>query len=90
MSYGCGNDSEITDFSKAFYSQALRQESSVVRAARKAVQIIHENELASKREHSYPQVQAGPGIEERLRLLEEQVKVSRQPRLREALGLSAK
>lgn len=69
-SYGCGNDSEITDFSRAFYVRALRQTRSIPLAARFAQQIIHSEERATKRDHSYPQMQLGVLLEERLRLLE--------------------
>ena len=88
-SYGCGNDSLMTDFSRAFYSNAMRQQSSIVLAARQAVRIIQEEERVSKREHSYPQVHVGPVIAEKLRKFEEQVKVARQTRLRARLGLPA-
>ena len=72
-SYGCGNDSEITDFSRAFYVKALSQTQSLRHAARLAQQIIHTEERAKKRDHSYPQMQLGVLMEERLRLLEQRL-----------------
>ena len=69
-SYGCGNDSRITDFSRALYTKALMQTRSLPRAARYAQQLIHEQERATQREHSYPQMQVGVLMEERLLRLE--------------------
>jgi len=69
-SYGCGSHSEITDFSRAFYVNALPRAHSLKEAARLAQQIIHNDERATKRSHSYPQMQLGALMEERLRLLE--------------------
>lgn len=72
QSYGCGNDSEITEYSRALYLHALRQTRSLREAAGIAVQRIHEYERAAKLVHSYPQIRAGFAIEERLRLFEQQ------------------
>jgi len=72
QSYGCGNDSEITEYSRALYLKALQRTRSLREAAGIAVQLVHENERASKTEHSYPQVRSGLAIEERLRLFERQ------------------
>jgi len=72
-SYGCGNDSEITDFSRAYYLKALRQTRYLPAAARIAQQIIHGEESATKREHSYPRMQLGVSMEERLRALEQRL-----------------
>lgn len=69
-SYGCGNDSEITEFSRAFYLKALRESRSFPSAARAATQTIHNEERASKREHSYPQMRLGVEIEQQLRNFE--------------------
>ncbi len=72
-SYGCGNDSEITDFSRAFYLKALRQTRSLIEAARLAQSVTHAEERALKRPHSYPQLRAGASIEDRLRALEREL-----------------
>lgn len=69
-SYGCGNDSEITDFARAFYTRALMQTRSLPKAARYAQQLIHGEERATQREHSYPQMQVGVLMEEKLQKLE--------------------
>jgi hypothetical protein len=71
-SYGCGNDSEITEYSRALYLKALQRTRSLRDAAGIAVQLIHEDERASKIEHSYPQIRSGFAIEEHLRRFEKQ------------------
>jgi len=73
QSYGCGNESDITEFSRAFYLKALRQTRSFQSAARAATKIIHEDERSSGRKHSYPQMQLGIGIEAPLRKLEQRL-----------------
>ena len=81
QSYGCGNESQITDFSRAFYLGALRQTRKIADAARLAQQITHKRETALRQPHSYPQMQVGAAIEERLRLFEKQVSASpRRPK----------
>lgn len=72
-SYGCGNDSEITEYSRALYLKALQRTRSLREAAGIAVQLIHENERATKTPHSYPQIRSGYAIEERLRRFERQL-----------------
>lgn len=72
QSYGCGNDSEITEYSRALYLKALQRTRSLREAAGIAVQLIHEDERASKTPHSYPQIRSGSAIEERLRRFEQQ------------------
>jgi len=74
QSYGCGNDSEITEYSRALYLKALQRTRSLREAAGIAVQLVHENERASKSGHSYPQIRSGSAIEERLRLFERQLR----------------
>lgn len=73
QSFGCGNESDITEFSRAFYLKALRQTRSFQSAARAATKIVHEEERASGRKHSYPQMQLGIGIEGPLRKLEQRL-----------------
>jgi hypothetical protein len=71
-SYGCGNDSPITEYSKALYLNGLRQTRSLREAAGLAVQLVHENERGAKLPHSYPQMRIGFAIDERLRRFERQ------------------
>ena len=71
-SYGCGNDSQITEYSRALYLKALPRTRSLREAAGIAVQLIHEDERATKTKHSYPQIRSGSAIEERLLRFEKQ------------------
>ena len=71
-SYGCGNDSQITEYSRALYLKALLRTRSLREAAGIAVQLIHEDERATKTKHSYPQIRSGYAIEERLVRFEKQ------------------
>ena len=70
---GCGNDGEITNFSRAMYVAVLKQTRWLPGAARLAIQIVQERESSMQRERSYPQLQAGVGIEERLHLVVRQL-----------------
>lgn len=67
QAYGCGNASDITDFSKALYLEALQKLRYVPEAMHRAQQIIHEEESAHHAAHSYPQVRSGAAIESLLR-----------------------
>lgn len=73
QSFGCGNDSQITDFSRALYLKALQQTRSFPAGARTATQIVHDIERASGRKHSYPQMRLGAAIEDTLRSLEQRL-----------------
>jgi hypothetical protein len=72
-SYGCGSDSQITDFSRAFYLKALGRTRSLREAAVQALDLVREDEKARGFAHSMPQLRSGQDIEERLRLLERQL-----------------
>ena len=73
QSFGCGKDSPITEFSRAFYLEALRQTRSFPQAARVATQIVHETERAQGRKHSYPQMRLGAALEDALRSFEQRL-----------------
>lgn len=66
-SYGCGNASDITEFSRALYLKAFPKSPSVLEAMRLAQQLVHEEEGVRDTAHSYPQVRSGMAIEVRLR-----------------------
>jgi hypothetical protein len=70
QSFGCGKKSPITEFSKAFYLEALRETRSFPAAAREAIRIVHETEREQGRKHSYPQMRLGAGLEDPLKSLE--------------------
>jgi hypothetical protein len=69
-SYGCGSDSQITDFSRALYLKALARTRSLPDAAAQALDIVRDDEKARGFTPSLPQLRAGSGIEERLKLIE--------------------
>jgi len=71
-SYGCGDKSEITDFSRVFYTRALTRSRSLAEAARVAIQYVHEEEVRAHRGHSYPQASVGIRMDEYLRQLDVQ------------------
>ncbi len=71
QSSGCGDKSEITNYSRAFYLKALPQAHSLKEAARLAQEIVHLDERKSNDKHSFPQMQIGGAIEQQLRRIEE-------------------
>src|SRR5258706_7919017 len=72
-SYGWGDKSEITNFSRVFYTQALTRSRPLTQVARLAVQYVHEDETRSRPAHSYPQVFIGTHMEDYLRQLDLQL-----------------
>lgn len=69
-SFGCGADSQITWFGKAFLTEGLNQTTDFEQAFAIANRQIREWELAQDETPSVPQIAAGAAIEERLRALD--------------------
>lgn len=69
-SFGCGADSDITWFGKAFLTEGLNQTTDFEQAFAIASRRIREWELAQGETPSVPQIAAGAAIGEKLRLLE--------------------
>jgi hypothetical protein len=67
---GCGNASQITDFSRAFYVQAWTDSRPLMEAARMTAQYVHEEESRSRWEHSYPQLSVGVNMDDYIKRLE--------------------
>ncbi len=65
-SFGCGADSDITWFGKAFLAEALNQTTSLREAFDRAKQSIAQWETAEGEEHSEPQIATSAAIEARL------------------------
>lgn len=65
-SFGCGADSEITWFGKAFLAEALNRTTSVRDAFELAKTSVTEWEKADEEEHSEPQIATTPQIEAKL------------------------
>ncbi len=66
-SFGCGVDSNITYFGKAFFVQALNQNDSFRAAFSQAQTLISDWEDRDEQEHSFPQIASTALIEEKLK-----------------------
>jgi hypothetical protein len=66
-SFGCGTDSDITDFGRAFFVEGLNHNDSFVGAFNVAKSLIDAWETKDGNEHSYPQISTTPKIENVLR-----------------------
>ena len=66
-SFGCGTDSDITDFGRAFFVEGLNHSDSFVGAFNVAKSLIDAWETKDGEEHSYPQISTTPAIENVLR-----------------------
>ena len=66
-SFGCGTDSDITDFGRAFFVEGLNHNDSFVGAFNVAKSLIDAWETKDGEEHSYPQIATTPAIENVLR-----------------------
>ncbi len=73
-SFGCGSLSEFTYFGKAYFDEALREQSSFVEGFHIAQQNIFEREQKEDLSHSYPQIWIGSAIEARLETLESRLR----------------
>ncbi len=69
-SFGCGSLSDFTYFGKAYFDEALREQSSFVEGFYSARQDIFEREQKENLSHSFPQIWIGSAIETRLEDLE--------------------
>ena len=65
-SFGCGSESEITYFGKAFLAEALNRTTSLREAFDLALASIAEWEAADQVEHSEPQIATSPSVENKL------------------------
>jgi len=65
-SFGCGADSDITYFGKAFLAEALNGTTSIPEAFAQAKKSVDTWETASKEEHSEPQIASTRSIEAKL------------------------
>ena len=73
-SFGCGADSDITYFGKAFLTEALNQTTSIPDAFRQAQKSVAEWEDKDKEEHSEPQMASTRSIEAKLATWQRQLK----------------
>jgi hypothetical protein len=73
-SFGCGADSDITYFGKAFLAEALNRTTSIPDAFARAKQSVAEWEDRDKEEHSEPQIATTRSIEAKLATWERALK----------------
>ena len=73
-SFGCGADSDITYFGKAFLAEALNNTTSIPEAFAQAKKSVDAWETASKEEHSEPQIASTRSIEAKLDAWRRQLK----------------
>jgi len=66
-SFGCGTQSEITDFGRAFFVDGLNHNDSFEAAFDEASHLVDSWESRDDETHSYPQIEAGPAIKARLK-----------------------
>ena len=67
-SFGCGTDSEITDFGRAFFVEGLNHDDSFTGAFNAAKSLIDAWETRDGEEHSFPQISTTPAIENVLQI----------------------
>ncbi len=65
-SFGCGDDSEMTYFGRAFFQYAMDPSTPLVEAFLKAKQIVSDWEDEGEMPHSEPQIHTSPLIEKKL------------------------
>jgi hypothetical protein len=65
-SFGCGTDSEITDFGRAFFVEGLNHTDSFTGAFKVAASLVDAWEVRDHEKHSYPQISSTPRIENTL------------------------
>ena len=73
-SFGCGADSDITYFGKAFLTEALNQTTSIPDAFRQARNRSRNGRTSDKEEHSEPQIASTRSIEAKLATWQRQLK----------------
>ena len=62
-SFGCGTDSDITDFGRAFFFEGLNHTDTFTDAFNVAKSLIDAWEVRDHEKHSYPQISSTPQIE---------------------------
>jgi hypothetical protein len=65
-SFGCGTDSDITDFGRAFFVEGLNHTDSFTGAFKVAASLVDAWEVRDNEKHSYPQISSTPQIESAL------------------------
>jgi peptidase C13-like protein len=66
-SFGCGTNSDITDFGRAFFVEGLNHNDSFQDAYTEAAKLVDSWETRDNEEHSHPQIVTSPKIEAQLK-----------------------
>jgi hypothetical protein len=66
-SFGCGAESDITDFGRAFFAEGLNHNDTLTGAFAEAQRLIDEWETRDGEDHSFPQIVTSPRIESKLK-----------------------
>jgi hypothetical protein len=66
-SFGCGTESDITDFGRAFFVEGLNHNDTFTGAFAEAKRLIDEQETRDGEDHSLPQIVTSPQIEGKLK-----------------------
>ena len=74
-SFGCGTQSDITDFGRAFFAEALNHTASFPQAFAEARKLIDAWETRDGEEHSLPQIASTPKIEAALKAWSDGIKL---------------
>lgn len=74
-SFGCGTDSDITDFGRAFLVDGLNHNDTVTGAYAEASKLVDQWETRSHEEHSQPQLVTTPRIEAQLKRWRDGIKI---------------
>jgi hypothetical protein len=69
-SFGCADDRDLTYFGEAFLKDSVPGTATLEEAFKRAAGLIQQREAAEHLAHSNPQFYAGPGIRQKLALLE--------------------
>ena len=86
-SFGCGIESDLTYFGKAFLVDALNRTTSLRDAFDLAKQSVATWESADKEEHSEPQLATSPSIEAKLAAWQKQLRASAAVPFAPAIGV---
>jgi hypothetical protein len=72
-SFGCGHDGDFTYFGEAYFDKYLKYENSFISAFHLASKEIENREKKEDKDHSYPQIFIGKGIEKKLNVFFNQI-----------------
>jgi hypothetical protein len=75
-SWGCATGNEYTDFGRALFGEALREERSLPIAFGRAVRVVDERDRAEGRRPSLPRLHLGARVQDKLGEIEARLGVA--------------